>query len=447
MKLDNIFKVNDIRGIYPDELNDEVAFKIGQGLVSYLHPQEVCVGRDVRLSSEPLFKALSQGIITSGVKVINLGVVTTDMFYFAMNKYNFDAGIMITASHNPSQDNGFKICRKGGIMVYQDNGLDDLEQIVGQGLSETPTSPGLIVDQNITSEYLNHLLANIDLKQINKLKVGLDISNGSLGFIIKKIINQLPIEAFIINDIPDGTFPNHSPDPQQPESLVQLQKLVLDNHLDFGVIFDGDADRVVFLDNKGEVINASIILVLLIKHFLFLFPNSKVVYDSAVSKIVPEAINKYQGQPVRSLIGHSFMKANMREYDAIVGGEHTGHFYFKNHYYSDSGLMTFLVMLNILSDIKKPFSVLKTELYPYYHSQEKNYPKETNYQDKLNKIIEYYHNKGLQVENFDGFIINDKNYWIHIHPANTGPHIRTNIEADSLSLLKEKEIELNNLFL
>ena len=448
MNWENLFQANDIRGIYPEELSDEAAFKIGQALVSYLQPQEICIGRDVRLSSESLFRALSQGIIQSGIEVIDLGVISTDAFYFAVGKYNFEAGVMITASHNPSHYNGFKICRQGVKMLYEDEGLMELKNILKNlpQLSQS-TRKGKIVSKDISGDYLNHILSVSSHFQLKDFKIGLDLSNGALTWIIKEVCRRLPITTFLINEVPDGTFPHHFPDSSLPESWQEMRQLILHNDLDFGVVFDGDGDRITFLDNEGKAVEASVILVILTRYFLSKYPNSAVVYDSGSSPIVLENILKLGGKPIRSRIGHSFMKTMMREHEAAVGGEHTGHFYFKDHYYSDSGLMTLMFILGILSDLKNPLSVLRQEIYPYYHLiTELNYPKVKNYEQKLQEIVNYYQKEGAQVENFDGYIIKGNHYWIQIHPANTAPVIRVNLETDEKKVLNQKEQEIKTLF-
>ncbi|MGC8651061.1 MAG: phosphomannomutase/phosphoglucomutase [Minisyncoccia bacterium] len=442
-----IFKGNDIRGSYPNELNEDVAFKIGQSLVKYLACKNVALGRDIRLSSESLFQALSEGIISNGAEVIDLGLVSTDAFYFAVGKFGFEAGVMITASHNPPSDNGFKICKKGAIMLYEDNGLQVLQNILtSNNFVLLNVQKGEIVKQNIHNDYLKHLLSFIQIKNIKPFHLAIDTSNGMAGLIIEEIVSRLSLRPHYLNLKLDGTFPHHLPNSNNPKALKQLSEVVLKKQLDLGVIFDGDADRVAFIDEKGKFVEASTILALFIKHFLPSNPKARVVYDSASSLIIKETILKYQGIPIRSPIGHSFMKATMRENDALLGGEHTGHFYFKENFYSDSGMIAFLVLLEILSQNKKTLSELVKETNPYFHSQETNYQQNEGYEKKLIQVEKYYLDKGMTVEHYDGIIIQGKDFWIHLHPAHTEPFIRTNIEAHTQSLLKEKEQELQLIF-
>lgn len=444
----SIFKGNDIRGSYPNEINEDIAFKIGKSLVKYLACQNVALGRDIRLSSESLFKALSDGIIGSGADVIDLGLVSTDAFYFAVAKFGFDAGVMITASHNPPQDNGFKICRKGAMMLYEDNGLQTLQKILEDNDFDLPQiKKGQIITRNIHFDYLDHLESFFKKEKIRPFKIAFDTSNGMAGLSIKEVISKLPIQPWYLNIELDGTFPNHLPNSNDPQALKNLADLILREKLNFGVIFDGDADRVSFIDEKGQFVEASTILALLIKHFLTITPNAKVVYDSASSMIVEKTILQYQGVPVRSPIGHSFMKAAMRKNDALLGGEHTGHFYFKDNFYSDSGMITFLIMLEILSNTEKPLSEIAKEINPYFHSQEYNYKQEDGYEQKLTEVEKYYFEQGLTIEHYDGIIIKAKDFWIHLHPAHTEPFIRTNVEANTPLLLKEKEEELRRILL
>jgi phosphomannomutase len=443
----SIFKGNDIRGVYPKEINEEIAFKIGQSLVKYLNCQQVALGRDIRLSSETLFKALSEGIISNGADVIDLGLVSTDAFYFAVAQFGFDAGVMITASHNPPQDNGFKICKKGSVMLYEDNGLQTLQKMIEDNdLAMPHLKKGQIITQNIHEDYLKHLLSFIKTDNIKPLKIAIDISNGMAGLSIKEIISKFPIQPYYLNINLDGRFPHHLPNSNDPKALKNLADLIVKEKLDLGVIFDGDADRISFVDEKGQFIEASTILALLIKHFLTITPNSKIVYDSASSMIVKETILQYQGVPIRSLIGHSFMASAMRQNNALLGGEHTGHFYFKDNFYSDSGMIAFLNVLQILSSTDKTLSALAKETNPYFHSEEYNYKQEEGYEKKLAQVEKYYSEQGMTIEHYDGIIIQAKGFWIHLHPAHTEPFIRVNIEADTLPLLKEKEKELKEIF-
>lgn len=444
----SVFKLNDIRGVYPDELNEDIACKIGKSLVKYLGCKNVVVGRDIRLSSEVLFKSLAEGIISNGADVIDLGLVSTDAFYFAVGKFCFDAGVMITASHNPPQYNGFKICTKGAAMLYEGNGLENLRKMLeNNDFDVSNTIKGKIIAQDIHDDYLKHSLSFIRVDRIRPLKIAIDASSGMAGLSVEEVAVRLPIQPYFLNIIPDGTFPHHAPNSNDPNALKEVASIILKHKLDFGVIFDGDADRVSFLDETGKFVDAGIILAILIKYFLAVTPNSKIVYDSASSKIVKDAILKYGGLPVRSLIGHSFMKAAMRENNALLGGEHTGHFYFKNNFYSDSGMIAFLIMLELVSATDKTLSEIVKEMNPYFRSEEQNYKREEGYEQQLAQVEKYYLESGVEVERFDGIIINGRGFCIHIHPANTEPLVRTNIEANTPSLLREKEDELRAVFI
>lgn len=445
----SVFKGNDIRGSYPEEINEKFAFRLGQALVSYFQCPRIVIGRDIRISSENLFQALAEGITSFGADVVDLGLVSTDAFYFAVARYNFEGGVMITASHRPLQDNGFKICKKGGEMLYLDNGLKELQAIVEKDelLKPLNSKKGQLNVFNIHEEYLKHLKSFIKNDIFSRsLKIALDTSHGMAGLSIEEIVQQLPLSPLYLNLNLDGNFPAHSPNCNDPQALNNLAQTVLTHKLDLGVIFDGDADRVAFVDEKGQIVSASTILALLVKYFLEKQPQAKVVYDSASSRVVEETILRYHGIPLRAPIGHSFMKAVMKANDALLGGEHTGHFYFKDNFYADSGMITFLLVIQIILRSQQTFSELIKNLNPYFHSPEYNYRQSEGYEEKLAKVEEYYQKQGLFIEHYDGLIIKHKDYWIHIHPANTEPFIRVNLEANDLNLLKEKEEELQILF-
>ena len=442
----DIFKVNDIRGVYPDELNEEAAFNIGKGLVKMLQVKQIALGRDGRLSSPPLFQALSQGIIDNGSDVIDLGLVSTDAFYFAMGKYRYEAGVMITASHNPPQFNGFKICRQGPIMLYEDNGLEQLQNLLIKNEIENHSSyHGKIEKKEIIPDFINHLISLIGLAHLKNYRIGLDASGGMAASYLKQLISKLKGEFYLINDKIDGTFSCHSPNSFDPESYSDLRKLIKEKKLDFGVLFDGDADRATFLDEKGESVDATVILILLMKHFLKPESPEAVVYDSVLSPVVLQTIKEYQGIPVRARIGHSFMKQAMRENKAVVGAEHTGHYYFRDHFFSDSGALVFLLIFEILSKLNKPFSEIKREIDHRVRIIEKNYRKDKDYKEKLNLIKDYYQKRGYQAEFFDGLILENDDTRIHLHPANTAPFIRINLEAKDQETLQEKEKELDSV--
>jgi phosphomannomutase len=444
--LSSIFKLNDIRGIYPTELNEEVAYRIGRSLVKLLNCKNIAVGRDIRLSSKSLFDGLTKGIIESGCNVINLGLISTDALYYVMGNSSYDCGVMITASHNPPQFNGFKIVKKGGIMLYEDNGLKDLEDLVlNMNLNEKSSTLGQIISLDIKQEFINYLLSFINKEGIKSLYFGIDTSNGMAGLFIRDLLNQLPVRFEIINENLDGSFPNHLPDSFKKESWEQISNLIKNKKLDFGVVFDGDADRISFFDEKGEYIDSSVIAILIINNLLKNNSQKAIIIDSVLSPLIEEKIKQLKGVPIRTKIGHSFMKNSMRENDALFGAEHSGHYYYKKHFYCDSGMITLLMMIQILSKNDKPLSLLKKEINPHVMISEINYLKTEDYKEKL-KLIEDYYQSTCLIEHFDGLIITGKGFRIHIHPANTGPFIRINLEAENNKILEEKNNELNNLF-
>jgi len=436
----NIFRSYDIRGIYPQELNEEIAYKIGQTFVEYTKAGEVAVGRDCRLSSPSLFKALINGIIDRGVNVYNLGLIPTECLYFAVGKYRLGGGIMVTASHNPKEYNGFKMVKKNVEVV---RGIE-----IGKKIEEISLSPiqkkGRVKDIDIYPEYLNHVLSLINVNKIKPFKVVIDTSNGMAGKIVPLFQPKLPIKIIPLNFELNGNFPVHSPNPLLEGASEQISQAVKKEKADFGFIFDGDADRVFLIDEKGELLRGDITLLLLAKYFLKKNPGVSIVYNLICSKSIPEFIKKWGGKPVRSAVGFVNVRENLIKNKSIMGGEVSGHYSFKDNFYSDSGSIAFLILLEEISENGKRVSEMKTTLAPYAKSFEINFEIE-NKEMVLNEIKKRYAD-GKQ-DLIDGVTVEYDDWWFNLRPSQTEPILRLVIEAKTKKLLEEKKAELTKLII
>ncbi len=437
----SIFKSRDIRGIYPKELNKEIAYKIGQGFVEYTGAKNIVVGQDMRLSSPALFEALIKGIIAQGADVYNIGQVATECLYFSVGHYGYEAGIMVTASHNPKEYNGFKMIKKGAERIDMVRGKDMIPMIEKDNFSEVEKK-GDIKEKNIWPDYLNHIFSFIDIKKIKSFKVVIDAGNGMAGKVIPLISSKLPIEIISINFELDGNFPAHPSNVFEQGATDQISKLVKDEKADFGVIFDGDADRVYLIDELGNFIRGDITLLLLAKYLLEKNPGKGIAYNLICSKAIPEFIEKWGGKPIRTAVGVVEIRNGMLENDGIMGGELSGHYILKDNYYLDSGFIVFLTLLQIISDLDKKVSEITKELSPYAKGAEINFKVEDK-EAVLNKVKEKY-SDGKQ-DYLDGVTIEYDNWWFNVRSSQTEPLLRLTVEADNRELLEEKKKELTAL--
>ncbi|MDO8623404.1 MAG: phosphomannomutase/phosphoglucomutase [archaeon] len=435
-----IFKSYDIRGIYPNELNEETAYEIGRSFVKYTKAKSVAIGQDARISSPALFKALSKGITAEGSNVYDLGQVPTECLYFSVGKYDVDAGIMITASHNPKEYNGFKMIKKDGNDIKWIRG-EDLWSIVEAGDFKNNIAKGKIEQKDIWQDYINHIISFINLEKIKPFKVSVDASSGVGGLAVAKIGDKLPVKIFLLNYEPDGNFPNHSPNPLLAGSTDQIKIEIGKEGADFGFIFDGDADRIFLVDENGWLVRADVTLLLLAKYLLQKNPSSTVAHNAICSKAVPEFIKKWGGKPIRTKVGFVNVRDGLLKNNGIMGGEPSGHYCFRDNYFMDSGMISFLILLQIISEQHKKVSELAQELSPYAKSSELNF-KIDNKEEILNKIKDKYAD-GKQ-DYLDGVTVEYDNWWFNVRPSNTEPLLRLTIEADTKDLLEEKQKELSN---
>jgi len=433
-----IFKSYDIRGIYPEQLNESTAFEVGRGFVKHTNAKKVVVGYDARLSSPELFRSLSEGIISQGADVYFIGRVPTECVYFSVGNYDFDAGIMVTASHNPKEYNGFKMVAKKGKHIEIIKGADLLSTIE-KNVYEDKTK-GKVYEKDIWQEYVNHILSFIDLKEINNFKVVIDASNGVIGKVIEKIEDKLPIEITKINFEPDGNFPNHPPNPLEKGSSDQISAEVKKQKANLGFIFDGDADRVYLITEDGNFIKADITLILLAKYFLQRNPGAYIAHHVTCSKAVPEFIKKWGGKPIRTKVGFFYIQQGLIEKKGIMGGELSGHYCFRDNFYADSGMIAFLTLLQIISRDSRKVSEIMKEITPYFKDPEINF--EIEDKEAVMEKIKSKYSDGNQ-DFLDGITVEYKDWWFNVRPSNTEPLLRLTIEADTKDLLEEKKIELS----
>jgi len=437
----SIFKSYDIRGVYPRELDEKTAYKIGQVFIEYTKAKKVVIGQDMRLSSPALFEALAKGITAQGSDVYDIGQVPTEGMYFAVGHYNYQAGIMITASHNPKEYNGFKLIRKEGKRVQLIRGKDMIS-IVKKGSSQKTKKFGEIKELDIWQDYLNHIFSFINVNKIKPFKIVVDASNGMAGKVIPLIERKLPVKITSLNFDLDGNFPVHPSNPLLEGAADEISREVREKKADFGFIFDGDADRIFLIDELGNFIRGDVTILLLAKYFLEKYPGKGVAYNLICSKAVPEFIKKWGGRPIRTSVGFVNVQKGMIENDGIVSGEVSGHFAFRDNYYLDSGFIAFLVLLQTISVLGKKVSEIITELSPYTKSAEINFEVEDK-EAILNKIRKHF-SDGKQ-NYLDGVTVEYDNWWFNVRPSNTEPLVRLTIEAENQELLEEKKKELTAL--
>lgn len=435
---ESIFKSYDIRGIYPSELNEEQAYLIGRAFARKSGAKKVTVGSDMRLSGPALKRELIRGITDEGADVKDIGLVPIDAIYFAVGKLGDEAGIMITASHNPKEYNGFKMALKDMKWIRGVDLLDEVKSLP-KAISETR---GEIEEEDIVPRYISHVLSFVDIDKIEPFKVVVDAGNGMAGKIMPILTEGLPLNIVPLNFKLDGNFPAHPSNPLLPESQKQICETVVKEKADFGVIMDGDTDRLFFVDEKGSFIPADMTLLLLAKLFLEKEPGCGIVYNAICSKIVPEMIEKWGGRPLRSKVGFINVMLMMREQQGAMGGELSAHYSFRDNFYADSGFIAFVTLLQLLSNHEQPLSEIVKPFYKYFKSAESNF----KVKDKdaiLEKIKEKY-SDGKQ-DFLDGITVEYKDWWFNVRPSNTEPLLRLTIEANSPDLLEEKKKELTKI--
>ncbi len=437
------FKAYDIRGVYGRDFDASDVRKIGFFLPKLLKADTVLIGRDDRASSPEVFAALCDGITMSGTDVISIGQATTPTIYFATATKGFDAAVQITASHNPAEYNGLKVCKTDALPVDYANGLADLERMCATDTIVPAKKRGTIHEIDVRSDYLDFLRQY--LPNLSGLKIGVDCSNGMAGLLIKELLGK---KTKYIFDKIDGTFPNHPPNPLEEKNCAGLKKLVVGKKLDIGLIFDGDADRVMFIDERGRYVQPDLITAVLAEYFLA-EEKGRVLHDVRTSKAVTERITELGGEPHMWKVGHSFAKMKMRELGCIVGGELAGHYYFRDFFNCDSGILTALIVLSVAAKLKsegKPFSSCIDGLMRYANSGEINF----RIQDKAGAIAALAaeftaKEKPTAVYDFDGIRIEFADWWFSVRASNTEPWLRLLIEAKDAKLLAAKRAAIENV--
>jgi len=444
------FKAYDIRGIYNEDFNKNDVYKIGYFLPELLKADNVLVGRDVRNSSDEIFEYLAQGIIDSGANVYNIGISTTPMVYYITAKHKFAASVQITASHNPSEYNGMKISKFNALPVGYDTGLKQLEEMIQTREVSIAHKKGKIVDYKVKDEYVQFLKTYV--QDYSNLKIAVDCSNGMAGFLIKKVLGKNPI--YLYNEL-DGTFPNHEPNPLIEENVADLKKTVLENKCDIGIIFDGDADRVMFVDEKGKFISPDLIIGLMGHYFLKKenLPDGRqeavVLEDIRTSKAVKEYVEELGGEMHTWRVGRAYAALKLREIKGIYGGELAGHYYFRDFFYSDSGIMAALIVLNILSRFKKEgksMAELIGKIKKYESSGELNFKIEQK-AEAMEALKDYFvaEEEPMEILDFDGYRLEFKDWWFNVRPSNTEPYLRVIAEANKKDILNEKINEIETI--
>ena len=423
--LDSIFKAYDVRGIYPDEIDESIARRIGNAFVAFTGAARVLVGRDARPSSEPLVAAFIEGALVAGADVVDLGLASTDLCYFAAGSLDAPAA-MFTASHNPAQYNGVKMCRAGALPIGQDTGLAEIKAMVAGGLLERAEDPGRTERRDLLPPFVAHVHSFVDLDALAPIRVVADTANGVGGLIAPAVFAGLPMKLTMLFGELDGTFPNHPADPTAVENLKDLQRAVLDNDAGVGLAFDGDADRVVLVDDQAQPVPGSTTTAMLAASILDRNPGEKVVHNLICSKAVPEIIREHGGTPIRTRVGHSFIKQVMAETGAVFGGEHSAHYYFRDNYRADSGIIAALLVLEQLSKTGVPLSELRKPFERYATSGEIN----TRVDDPL-AVIERVADSFVDAEQdrLDGLTVDLGDWWFNLRPSNTEPLLRLNLEA------------------
>lgn len=444
-----IFGAYEIRGVYPDQLDEEAAWKIGCAAARFLPSlmtgfergqplsQSLCVGRDTRTHSEALARALTDGVRSTGIGVIDIGIIDTPQMYFAINRLGTCGGVQVTASRYPAKYNGFKISGRAAIPIGADTGLKEITHLATALPHTKGRATGSLKEHDLTAEYRKHVLQFLR-PDVEKKKVAIDASNGVAGKMVPLLFGEAPIDIVEINFEHTGKF-KHAPDPWVEKNLSQVKSAVKKQKCDFGLCFDGDADRIVLVDERGGAVRSDLITALLVPSFLEKKPKSAVVFDLRSSRVVMEEIIKYGGTPRRERVGPAFMKKAMRDTHAIFGGEVSGYFYYEENFYADSAMITLVHVLNVISGTDRPMSELIEPLRRYAGSGEISF-EVANRQVKMDELGRRYGDG--QVDHLDGVTVGFKEWWFNCRPSHAEPFLRLNVEAKSKELLDERLAEI-----
>ena len=437
-----VFKAYDVRGVYPDELDEAGAYAIGRAYVEEFEPRRIAVGRDMRLSSPAMQDAVMRGAADAGADVLDIGMVGTEMVYFAVGELGLEGGIAVTASHNPKEYTGMKIVRRGALPVGGDSGLFDIRtRALANGARHEDGHKGTIRQEDVWPGFVERVLSFIDVTAVKPLRVVIDAANGMAGAMLPPILDKLPVDAVRYYFEPDGSFPNHEPNPLLPENREFIVGKVTEEGAELGIAFDGDADRCFFVDDTGEFVPGDFVTALLAESILEKEPGAKIIYDVRASWAVPETIERAGGVPLINRVGHAFIKHRMREEGALFGGEVSGHYYFRDFSQADSGVIPFLLMLELLSKRGQKLSeILGGYRERFFITGELNTPV-SDVALKLQELKERFGGEG-KVSHLDGLSIDADEWHMNVRPSNTEPLLRLNLEAMSPDLMERKRDEV-----
>ena len=439
LDLAGIFKAYDIRGLYPSELDEGTAYRIGWGFARFVEAPRVAVGRDMRTSSPDLARAFAEGAMAAGCDVIDLGLLSTDGLYFASGLLEVPAA-MFTASHNPAGYNGIKLCRGKAVPIGSDSGMAEIRVLAeAEPELQRDTRPGRLETRDVLEDYATHCRSFVDPSSLKPLKIAIDAGNGMAGKTVPVVFRDLPFEVVPLYFELDGTFPNHPANPIEPANLVDLQKAVVDEGCVAGLAFDGDADRVFLIDELAEPVSGSLTTALVAERLLKRNPGEAILYNLICSWTVPEVVEENGGRPIRTRVGHSFIKAVMAETGAIFGGEHSGHYYFRDNFRADSGMIAALLVLEAMSEAGRPLSELLAPYKRYVASGEIN----SAVSDQLGAIekLSLSYADGKQ-DRTDGLTVAFEDWWFNCRASNTEPLLRLNLEARTQEMMETKRDEV-----
>jgi len=435
-----VFKAYDVRGVYPSEIDEEGAYAIGRAFVELFEPKRIAVGRDMRLSSPSMAAAATRGACDAGADVVDVGMIGTEMLYFAVGELGLDGGFTVTASHNPRQYTGMKIVRRGALPVGGDSGLLDVRDRA-LAAEWRDATPGRVEPVDVWPGYVDRVMSFIDVSAVKPLRVVVDAANGMAGAMLPPVLERLPVEAVRCFFEPDGSFPNHEPNPLLPENREFIVAKTREEGADLGVAFDGDADRCFFVDDGGEFVPGDFVTALFAESVLAKEPGAKIIYDVRASWAVPETIERLGGVPLINRVGHAFIKERMRKDGAAFGGEVSGHYYFRDFSQADSGTIPFLLMLELISRRGRKLSeILRPFREHYFITGEINTP----VQDvalKLQELKERYEGEA-RISHLDGISVDADDWHFNVRPSNTEPLLRLNLEALSEPLMEQKRDEV-----
>ena len=437
------FKAYDIRGQLPHEINPEIAYRVGNATAEYLSAKKMILGRDIRASSKKLSESMASGLMDAGVNVIDIGECGTENVYYATGELKSCGGIMVTASHNPSDYNGFKIVSENAKPISSETGLLDIRKIAESDKRLISESRGNLEQRDLNQSYVKKILSFIDSDSLSKLKVVMNPGNGGAGVYAEYISKNMPIEIIKLNFDPDSSFPNGIPNPMIEENRASTSQAVIDNKADLGVAWDGDFDRCFFFDEKGNFIEGYYLVGLLAKSFLIKNRNERVIYDPRLTWNTIDVVERYGGDAIQCQSGHSFIKKSMRDNDAVYGGEMSAHHYFRDFYYCDSGMIPWLLMLEMISEEKMPLSQMIQKYRERYPVSGEINLKVNNTKTIIDSIKEYYLDDALGVDETDGVGMEFEKWRFNLRASNTEPLIRLNVESyNNESLMNEKTREL-----